>query len=233
MPSIRPIAAAVAALLLAPAGRAEDVALARAERFSVSDVVPGPPPGLTLLDPAWLLPPIESLDMALPLAEEATPPGPLVGSGTAAAAPSPPRATGGPLSYPLSDHLSAQLRYRRAQSFDRSGSRSLRDDPSTAFSTLPNRDVFDLNMSWRLAGSTLGLGYQLQSSAGGVWGAAPATAAGFSRFLPGNEQATHSLMFGLTREWGAAEPPPLGVEPPLLLSDLEPAGVEATPTPAP
>ena len=114
--------------------------------------------------------------------------------------------------------MSAQFRYRRAQSFDRSGSRSLRDDPSTAFSTLPNRDVFDLNMSWRLAGSTLGLGYQLQSSAGGVWGGRPATeAAGLSRFLPGSEQATHSLMFGLTREWGADEPPPLVVDPPPLV----------------
>ena len=233
MPSIRPIAAAVAALLLAPAGRAADVPLARAERYSVSDIAPGPPRGLTLLDPTWLLPPIESLDMALALTEEATPPGPLIGSDAHSAAPGPPRATGGPLSYSLSDHLSAQLRYRRAQSFDRSGSRSLRDDPSTAFSTLPNRDVFDLNMSWRLAGSTLGLGYQLQSSAGGVWGGAPATAAGLSRFLPGNQQATHSLMFGLTREWGGADPPPFAVEPPLLLPDLEPAGVAATPTPAP
>lgn len=233
MPSIRPIAVAVAALLLAPAGRAQDVPLARAERYSVSDSPPAPPAGLTLLDPTWLLPPIESLDMALALAEEATPPGELIGRDSAAAVPSPPRATGGPLSYSLSDHLSAQLRYRRAQSFDRSGSRSLRDDPSTAFSTLPNRDVFDLNMSWRLAGNTLGLGYQFQSSAGGVWGPTTPAASGFSRFLPGNEQATHSLMFGLTREWGAAELPPVAVEPPLLPYDLEPAGAEATPTPAP
>jgi hypothetical protein len=230
LPSIRAIAAAVAALLLAPAARGADVPQARAGRFSVSDIAPGPPPGLTLLDPAWLLPPIESLALDLALVEQESPPAPLVGSDSVLAAPGPPRTTGGPLSYPLSDHLSAQFRYRRAQSFDRSGSRSLRDDPSTAFSTLPNRDVFDLNMSWRLAGSTLGLGYQLQSSAGGVWSGAPATAAGFSRFLPGNQQATHSLMFGLTREWGAAEPPPF-VEPPLMLPDLEPAGAEATPTP--
>jgi hypothetical protein len=231
LPSFRPIAAAVAALLLAPAAGAVDVSLAHAERFSVSDTVPRPPPGLTLLDPAWLLPPIESLDVALALAEEATQPGQLMGQG-GATGPRPPRPPGGPLSYSLSDDLSAQLRYRRAQSFDRSGSRSLRDDPSTAFSTLPNRDVFDLNMSWRLAGNTLGLGYQLQSSAGGVWGTAPPAAVGFSRFLPGSQQATHSLMFGLTREWGAAGPPS-GVEPPPLLPDLERAGVEATPTPAP
>jgi hypothetical protein len=233
LPSIRVIVAAVAALLLAPAAEAADVAVALAERFSVSDVAPRPPSGLTLLEPAWLLPPIESLDMALALAEEATLPGQLVAE-SAATDPGPARPTGGPLSYPLSDHLSAQLRYRRAQSFDRSGSRSLRDDQSTAVSTLPNRDVFDLKMSWRLAGNnTVGLGYQLQSSAGGVWGAAPQTAAGFSRFLPGNQQATHSFMFGLTREWGADEAPPLAVEPPLLLSDLEPDAVDATPTAAP
>ena len=141
--------------------------------------------------------------------------------------------TGGPVSYSLSDHLSAQLRYRRSQGFDRSGSRSLRDDASTAFSTQPNRDVFDLNMNWDVAGSTLGVGYQLQSSAGGVWSSEAAPAGGISRFLPGNEQATHSLMFGLTRQWGAPEPPPVVVADPPLLPDLDVAVAEGTPTPAP
>ena len=109
----------------------------------------------------------------------------------------------------------------------------MRDDQSTAFSTLPNRDVFDLNMSWQLAGSTLGLGYQLQSSAGGVWGSRPVPGAGVSRFLPGSDQATHSLMFGLTRQWGADEPPLVVIEPPPPMLDLDVATAEATPTPAP
>ena len=85
----------------------------------------------------------------------------------------------------------------------------------------------DLNMSWLLAGSTVGVGYQLQSARGTTL----ADTVSVSRFLPGSEQAMHSFTLGLTRKWGAAAPPPL-VELPLLLPDLDVAATETTPTPA-
>jgi hypothetical protein len=243
MPLLRSIAAVIAPLLFAaPALRGTDVSPAVAERYSVTGVAPRPiDSGFTLLDPAWLLPPIESLDAAAHaggsaaradalLREDA-----ILGLGSR-----PVRSAGGPLAYSLSDALTAQLRYRRSQMFRFSRSQTVRDDPSSGFSTQADRDVVDLNMSWRLAGSTVGLGYQLQSSTHGLAGVA--NDAGLARFLPGSAQATHSLSLGFTREWGAAPPPEVHVETPLvlddpflaasLLPDVTPqAAVEATATP--
>jgi hypothetical protein len=215
-------------LLLASMSAGQDAPEALGERFSIGLDVAPPVGRLTLLDPSWLLPPIASLDIAAH--ERSAEAGQHLLDDSAAAAPPPAKqpAPPGPLSYALSDGLSTQLRYRHSLAFDRAGSKQLRDDPSTAFSTDYNRDVLDLNMSWRLAGSTLGVGYQLQSARGETL----SENVGLSRFLPGSAQATHSLMFGLTRQWGATAPPPL-IEPPLLPPDLDIAGDEPAPAPAP
>jgi hypothetical protein len=226
LPSFRPVAAAVAAVLLASTVQGQDAA-ALADRFSIGGVAAPPTPGLTLLDPSWLLPPIESLDLAA--AEDHVYAGQHLLDESVAAAPQPPKepVPTGPLTYSLSERLTTQLRYRHSLAFDRSSSKPLRDDASTAFSTHFNRDVLDLNMSWRLAGNTVGVGYQLQSTRG----ATLAENVGISRFLPGSEQATHSLTLGLIRQWGASAPPP--IEPLLLPPEPDIAATETTPTPAP
>jgi hypothetical protein len=230
VPSLRPAAVAITALLLAPAIHAGDISSDLDGRYSVGRTA-RPAPGLTLLDPSWLLPPIESLDTAAAATDGAERADEILREDPELALH--PRLTqsssAGPLGYALSDDLMAQLRYRHSEPFDRAGSRMLRDDQSTAFSTRPNRDVLDLNMSWRLAGNTVGVGYQLQSARGG---ALPGEI-GVSRFLPGSQQATHALTLGLTREWGAPAPPPLLIEPPPLELQIDLAAVEGTPTPVP
>lgn len=230
MSSLGPTAVALTALLFAPAVEAGGVSPSLADRFSISGKAPAPPtaPPFTLLDPAWLLPPAESLETTATVADSAERAGAILrGDATARVLPSnPSEGSGGPLSYSLSDDLTAQLRYHHSELVGRQDSQTVRDDESTAFSTRPDRDVLDLNMSWRLAGSTVGLGYELQSARGG----SGAGEVGFSRFLPGSQQATHALTLGLRREWGAA-PPPLLIEPPLLPPDLDVADSGATPTP--
>lgn len=233
MTSLRPSLAIAIVLLIAARLGATDASPLLDDRLSIEHPPP-PPIGVTLLEPAWLLPPIESLDAELAAAGLPAG-GHLAGRSREPAARVAPKNPASRVSYSLSDQLSAQLRYGRSQGFDRSNSRALRDDASTAFSTLPNRDVFDLNMSWNLGGNQVGVGYQLQSSAGGVWSNASTPAeGGLSRFLPGSEQATHSLMFGLTRPWGAPAPAPVVVmDPHPLVPDLDVAVAEGTPTPAP
>src|SRR5262245_564233 len=63
LPSFRPVAAAVAAVLLASTVQGQDAG-ALADRFSIGGVAAPPTPRLTLLDPSWMLPSIESLDLA-------------------------------------------------------------------------------------------------------------------------------------------------------------------------
>jgi hypothetical protein len=178
------------------------------------------PQGFTLLDPDWLLPPSEFLEASS--AERADQM--LHSDGTVASLPAAPAADG-PLSYSLSDDLTADLRYHHSQLFGRGDSQTAREEAATVFSTRPDRDVFDLNMSWHLAGNTLGLGYQLESARSGS-----ATDVGLSRFLPGNQQAVQSLTLGLTRAWGASEPP-MPIEPVLALPVA--AAVDPSPTPQP
>lgn len=230
----RPIAAAVAALLLGPAVYAADVSPAFADRFSIGGTVAPTlaPPAFTLLDPAWLLPPVESLELATAAASASERAGQILRDDAAAAGAAPrPRhaAPGGPLSYPLSDEVTAHVDYRHALLFDRADSQTARSGEPGAFSTRPDRDVVDLNMSWRLAGSTVGLGYQLESARAG----SNIGDAGVSRFLPGSPQATHSFTLGLSREWGQGAPPPALVEVPFLPPELDVAAADRTPTPAP
>jgi hypothetical protein len=231
--SFTPIAAAMVALVVAPAIHAADVSNVLADRFSIGGT--GPPavaaPLFTLLDPAWLLPPIESLDTATAVSGSAGRADQILHDDAAVSesAQSPP-SPGGPLAYSLSRDLTAEVGYHHSELFDRANSETLRADGSTTFSNRPDRDVLDLNMAWHLAGSTVGLGYQLQSARTGSAGDI-----GISRFLPGNQQATHSFTLGLTRQWGGNVPPPALIEP-LLLVVPEPdiaAAAETTPTPPP
>jgi hypothetical protein len=229
LPSLPPIAAAIAALLLASVAPGADESLDFGTRFSVgSGFLRGERPPFTLLDPAWLLPPIETLDLALPPGDGAARAEQLlhddIGSAGAPAAPSP---SDGKVGYSLSDDLTAEVGYHHLRLSDRATSQTLREDQWSAFSTRPDRDVLDLNMSWRMQGNTVGLGYQFQSDR---LNASPGEGA-FSRFLPGSPQATHALTLGLTREWGAETAPPVLVEVPLLPPELAEAPSEATPTP--
>lgn len=227
MPSLRSITTAGVALLLVAAARAADVSSAAADHLSIGGAaVPSArPPAFTLLDREWLLPPIESLEAAALLAKSADRADEMLRD-DAAAASQPPAPPSGPLAYSLSDEVTARLHYDHAQLSDRADSQTLRDETSTGFSTRPDRDVVGLNMSWRLAGSTVGLGYQLESSRLGN-----SSDLGIGRFLPGNQQALHSFTLGLTRAWGASAPPPVLVEPPLVPPPLDVAAAGASPTP--
>jgi hypothetical protein len=189
-----------------------------AGRYSVGDLpAVQSEPAFTLLEPAWLLPPVAALDTAAAL--DSAIEGALH---EPAAAEARGRPVGGPLSYSLTDALSAQVRYRRSLLFETQQSAALRVEGPRSFSSRPVRDVLGLNMSWRLAGSTLGLGYQLESASEHDRGAD----AGVNRFLPGSEQATHSLTLGVSREWGRAEPP-------IVDGPLAAEVAEAPVTPAP
>jgi hypothetical protein len=219
---------AVIGLLVAPSlGHADDTALG-APRFSIGGTVaPVEAPTLTLLEPSWLLPPIEALDTPVPESERTEELLRDDGSPSTATAAHP--STSDQVGYSLSDDLTAKLAYHHSELNDRADSQSLRDDQWSAFSTIPNRDVVDLGMSWHLAGNTVGVGYQFEAARSG----APIGYSGLSRFLPGNPQATHSFTVGLTRRWGAESPPALLEPVPVLVPDLAAASSQDTPTPVP
>jgi hypothetical protein len=177
------------------------------------------PPGIwprvaspyTLLDPSLALPPLEVMAPDLSLATRHP------GDETA------------PTLRPGTDSgVKWKLGYNHAQLNDLY-SADLRNEPSTGFTRRLNTDVLALGMSWSLAGSQVGLAYQLQSARGGVGGDS-----GLSRFLPGSDAATHALTLGVTREFDAGLPPP--APPPLLVIDGAPAddaAAAATPSSAP
>jgi len=221
LPSLKLTAAAIIAALLAPTGQHADDSRRNALHFSIA----GPaPPTFTLLEPSWLLPPIEALDT--PIAASGRTDELLHDDITAATKPQ-ARPTTGQVGYSLSDDLSAKLRYHHSQLSDRADSQTLRDDEWSGFSTNPDRDVLDLDMSWHLAGSTVGVGYQFESARGAALGYS-----GLARFLPSSPQATHSITLGLTRRWGAEEPPALLEPVPVLFPpELAAAAADGTPTP--
>src|SRR5215470_13229970 len=65
----RGIAVGVATLLVVPVAGGAGVAAYQSSRYSIADAAPRTaPPPYTLLDPNWLLPPVEALDAELPLA---------------------------------------------------------------------------------------------------------------------------------------------------------------------
>jgi hypothetical protein len=225
------IAVGVATLLVVPVVGGAEVVAHQSSRYSIAESAPPTAaPAYTLLDPNWLLPPVEALEAELPLAGAERTDQILRDDVAVEPAPQRPKPSAGPMAYSLSDDLTAQLRYHHDEHFELGSAEMLRDDQSTAFSTRPDRDVIDLKMSWRLAGSTVGLGYELQSAR---TGAAPGEFL-VSRFLPGNPQATHSITLGLTREWGAGHAAPPAAVPPLLPPpELAEAAALGTPTPSP
>jgi hypothetical protein len=196
---------AIGALLLAAAtARAAQVTPADAARFSVGRIQPAPPV-FTLIDPSLTLLPPEALLDARAVGLEVDPK-------DSAAKPTPV----------AEKDLTWKLDYRHSQLSDLMPTDMLRGDTSTGFSRQLDRDVVDLGLSWRLAGTNrLGVGYQLQSARNGGPGDAS-----LSRFLPGSAHATHAFTLGVTREFGAGAPPPPVVAPPI---PLEPPA--ATPGP--
>ncbi|MGH7786088.1 MAG: hypothetical protein ACRERC_04430 [Candidatus Binatia bacterium] len=215
---------ALVTLLLPAAGSAADVPPERVARYSVGRaVVHGDAaalPPFTLLDRDWRLPPIETIeviavdehdvelsDRALH-AEAGTAGGPTPGDPDA------------PIAFSLSERLTTELRYRHSALFGTARSEQLRNDELAGLAQQTERDVVDLALSWRLAGNTVGVGYQLQSAR------TADDIADLSRFLPGSQQATHALTLGLRREWGAAPAPAAAA--PLLPPGLS---VEAAATP--
>jgi hypothetical protein len=232
---LKEIVAAAVALLSAAVASGVESTPPQGTRYSISDSTQAAaPPPFTLLEPSALLPPIGSLDTELPL-DGSQRADQILLNDAGAPESAPPATTSGekPVAYSLSRDLTAQLSYHHDERFQLGSSDMLRNDTqdqSTAFSTRPDRDVIDLNMSWRLAGSTVGLGYELQSAR---TGSAPGDV-GMSRFLPGNPQSTQSITLGLTRQWGAGHPAPQVVAPPLLPPpELAEAAAQGTPTPSP
>lgn len=202
------IGCAVAATLGAlPAGAAKAVA------GETTATLVLPPSGcgvLTLLDEAaradW--PPLACLDRAgrqldapallradlldwnaAPLARDARPGGK-----------TPP---GAGLNYDISDRWRAGVTYQHARLFELGSSAALRDSGGTGLLTDRDRDVLNLQMSWHLAESELGLGYRLESAR--LTGNARDTLS-LGRLSPDGEHNLHSLMFGITRRWGGASP---------------------------
>jgi len=216
---------ALALFLLPAAGRAADIAPEQVARFSVGralvhgDAAAVPP--FTLLEPAWRLPPIEIIDTIAVVEHDVELTERALHAEAGSDIPPPPVDPDAPISYSLSERLTTQLRYRHSALFGTAHSEQLRNDELAGLAQQTERDVVDLGLSWRLAGNTVGVGYQLQSAH------TAADVASLARFLPGSQQATHALTLGLVRQWGAAPAP--AAPPSLLPPDLSIAPA-ATPT---
>lgn len=117
--------------------------------------------------------------------------------------------------------LKWQFSYQRSR-LDTVSSKGMRTDPTTGFSRQLDRDVLELGMSWRLAGSRIGLGYELQAAREGL-------DEGFTRFLPGSANATHAVTLGVSREFGRGAPPPPPAPPLGLLAPTPLAAAEEAP----
>ena len=127
----------------------------------------------------------EPLDVALPEQRRVDPPG---------------RRRSAAVSYQVSDSLSAGLSYRHSLLFGIGEGQALRSAPFNDFATDRERDILNLQLSWRLRwASFLDLGYRFDSPR-----AAPGAVNGLSlnRFWPEEGHRTHSLMLGVRREWG-------------------------------
>lgn len=106
------------------------------------------------------------------------------------------RSGGKPATYSLSDNWTAQLSYQHSVLAQTLSNDELRVKKLTDFSTDRERDVLGLQMDWKLAGSTIGLGYRFQSTRG-------APGSGISGI---GERFMHAFTLGFTKEWGAAKP---------------------------
>jgi hypothetical protein len=98
--------------------------------------------------------------------------------------------------YSLSDNWTAQLSYQHAVLAQTLSNDELRTKKLADFSADRERDVLGLQMDWRLAGSTVGLGYRFQSMRG-------EPGSGLSGI---GERFMHAFTLGFTREWGGAKP---------------------------
>lgn len=99
--------------------------------------------------------------------------------------------------YLLSENWTAQLSYHHAVLAQTLSNSELRTKKLTEFSTDRERDVLGLQMDWRLAGSTVGVGYRFQSMRG-------EPGSGISGI---GERFMHAFTLGFTKEWGGAQSP--------------------------
>jgi hypothetical protein len=111
--------------------------------------------------------------------------------------------SGAGLTYSLSDHWTANLKYKHAFLFDTGSDEALRQSQYSDFSTDTERDVLNLDMSWRLSWSTLDLGYRFQSVRGDHAGADRGLSAERG-WLPDFQDSLHSLTLGVTKTWGGS-----------------------------
>lgn len=111
-----------------------------------------------------------------------------------------PGIPGAGVSYALADSLLARVNYKHAFLFGDSSNEVLQNASFSGFSAKPDRDIVNLQMSWRLARSTVDLGYRFESARPDPRTAS--YAAGARRWLPGSEELLHGLMLGFTQQFG-------------------------------
>jgi hypothetical protein len=105
------------------------------------------------------------------------------------------------LSYHLGDTMTAGLSYRHSLLFGLSQSDLLRQQPLPDFRTDRELDSLKLQLSWTLPWSILDLGYRFDSARDPT---GKTGALSLNRLSPEDGRSTHSLMLGVTREWGGA-----------------------------
>jgi hypothetical protein len=114
-----------------------------------------------------------------------------------------PRREGAGFSYDLGDSLRANLNYKHAFLFGTASNEALQNASFSGFSTSRERDIINLKMSWRLAWSTVDLGYRFESTRPEVRSGS-GSASGGPNWLPGSQDMLHGLMVGFTQEFGGS-----------------------------
>lgn len=113
---------------------------------------------------------------------------------------------GGPrgLRYSVSDGVTAGVSYSHTRLPETASNEDLRKYRLGGFSTAPERDVLDLGMSWAIGErSSVGVGYQLQSTRPDTTGRVPSEDTG--SILPQSDGLDHAVTFGVRRSWGSED----------------------------
>jgi hypothetical protein len=111
----------------------------------------------------------------------------------------PPKKAAGPgsgLSYHLNDSMSAGLSYRHSLLFGLSSSEYLRREPLNELRTDSVQDSVKLDLSWTLPRTIFDFGYRFDAARDRN------TPLSLTRPWPEDGRLTHSLMLGVTRQWG-------------------------------
>ena len=103
----------------------------------------------------------------------------------------------GQVHYSVSETMTAALSYAHTFLFERASNDELRLHRFGAFSTARERDVVALGMKWDWGNSTVGFGYQLESTRPD-----PNESPAIGGFIPRSEKVEHAFTLGLSRSWG-------------------------------